>query len=356
MSDEILGALGELLESMPVHQPSGLWSEEAERTVLQRLTDEGWTKVGLAESLGGSGGGIRDAAAVVTACAASGHLLPLAELTLSSARLLELGAVELPERADCVLPIPGSGTSDSAGRVSARTTRVAWARWASHFLVLTETDSKGTEDGCTLHVIDATAAEVDIRAGVNLAGEPRDAVVMTDATPVVSVAIPRPLHQVVDQQRLAGALARSVQMAAGINGVLTMTARYTLERRQFGRQLRAFQAVQQELAALAAEAAAADGAVESALDAILDDGADLAVAPVATAKVRTGMAAGAAARSGHQLHGALGITLEYGLHRFTRSLWSWREEYGNETEWATRLTGEVIAHGAHDPWSWLTST
>jgi acyl-CoA dehydrogenase len=66
---------------------------------------------------------------------------------------------------------------------------------------------------------------------------------------------------------------------------------------------------------------------------------------VASAKVLAGQAARTATRSAHQAHGAIGVTREYPLHRFTRRLWSWRAEYGDETEWSDMLGRLVWEQG-----------
>jgi alkylation response protein AidB-like acyl-CoA dehydrogenase len=76
---------------------------------------------------------------------------------------------------------------------------------------------------------------------------------------------------------------------------------------------------------------------------------------VAAAKVRSGEAAGAGAAIAHQVHGAMGFTYEHSLHHRTRRLWAWREEFGNETFWASRL-GRMVTHlGAEELWPFLTA-
>jgi acyl-CoA dehydrogenase len=155
------------------------------------------------------------------------------------------------------------------------------------------------------------------------------------------------------QLQRAGALARAIQMAAAIERMLELAVGYCGQRSQFGRTLSQFQAVQQQLALLAAEALAARGAVQRALALVAPqpEPGDWAVEPVAVAKVRTGLAAGAATRIAHQLHGAIGITTEYPLHRFTTPAWSWRGEYGGDRHWSAALAAAYPA----DLWPALTS-
>ena len=78
-------------------------------------------------------------------------------------------------------------------------------------------------------------------------------------------------------------------------------------------------------------------------------------AAVAAAKLRAGEAAGAVAAIAHQVHGAMGFTLEYPLHRLTKRLWSWREEYGDETYWGIELGRTMARAGAEGLWPAITA-
>ena len=56
---------------------------------------------------------------------------------------------------------------------------------------------------------------------------------------------------------------------------------------------------------------------------------------VAAAKTLAGEAGIVAARTAHQVHGAIGVTMEYPLQRFTRRLWEWSLRDGSSAEWAS---------------------
>ncbi|MHB8499574.1 MAG: acyl-CoA dehydrogenase family protein [Candidatus Acidiferrales bacterium] len=131
-----------------------------------------------------------------------------------------------------------------------------------------------------------------------------------------------------DRER--GALMRSIQMCGAMARVRDLTILHAGERNQFGQPINRFQAVQQQLAELAAEAAAADAIVGGAL-------AHPSRSAVAAAKVVTGRAAGRVAAIAHQVHGAIGFTQEHRLHRFTTKLWLWRDEFGTDSDWAIEL-------------------
>src|SRR3546814_9024460 len=78
----------------------------------------------------------------------------------------------------------------------------------------------------------------------------------------------------------------------------------------------------------ATHAAAANSAAAGAAMAI-DGGTDPGFA-IGAAKLRANIAAGIGTDIAHQVHGAIGFTQEFALQRFTRRLWSWRSEYGED--------------------------
>ncbi|MCB1685295.1 MAG: acyl-CoA dehydrogenase, partial [Pseudomonadales bacterium] len=109
-------------------------------------------------------------------------------------------------------------------------------------------------------------------------------------------------------------------------------------------------------ALMAAEVAAAGRAARAAAMAADGDLADERfLLEVAAAKSRVGEAVGFVVETAHQIHGAMGYTHEHRLHHFTRRLWCWREEYGNERYWQALLGERVAARGADNLWSFLAS-
>jgi acyl-CoA dehydrogenase len=136
---------------------------------------------------------------------------------------------------------------------------------------------------------------------------------------------------------MAGAMERSLELAI----------QHANTRVQFGKQIGKFQAVQQMLAQLAGETAAAAAAVDLGADALAAGDGEL---EAAIAKSRAGEAAGFAAEISHQVIGAMGFTLEHPLHRYTRRLWSWRDEYGNEAYWNARIGEAALRAGMNGAW------
>ena len=172
--------------------------------------------------------------------------------------------------------------------------------------------------------------------------------------PIATAPLPGEVGR--DDLLLLSAAARAALIAGALDAVLDMSVGYAQEREAFGRPISKFQAVQHLLARLAGEAAAASVAAQAAgwaLDRAAPSIGD-ALLDVAAAKVRAGEAAGAGAAIAHQVHGAIGYTAEHELHRFTRRLWAWRDDYGTETFWAERLGHHVASAGADSFWGLLT--
>jgi acyl-CoA dehydrogenase len=184
----------------------------------------------------------------------------------------------------------------------------------------------------------------------NLAGEPRDHCSFDRIVDSKRVAL-MPQCYGAQSERLLGAALRATQIAGAARSVLDLSVGYAQERRQFGRPIGSFQAVQQMLATMATHTAAASVASNVAFEGVADD---LRSTPIAAAKVRAGEAAGVIASIAHQVHGAIGFTREHSLHTLTHRLWSWRDEFGTESEWAIVLGRELAAAGGGALWQQLT--
>jgi acyl-CoA dehydrogenase len=129
-------------------------------------------------------------------------------------------------------------------------------------------------------------------------------------------------------------------MLGALDAATELALRYAQDRKQFGKPISAFQTIQSYLAEMAAEVCACAAAYDLALaGAMAGSWGDTAFA-----KIRAGQAARVVTRLAHQIHGAIGMTHEYPLHVWTRRLWSWREEFGTEAQWA-RLAGRALISG-----------
>ncbi|PRC45222.1 acyl-CoA dehydrogenase, partial [Mycobacterium sp. ITM-2017-0098] len=145
---------------------------------------------------------------------------------------------------------------------------------------------------------------------------------------------------------------RSIQVCAALDRALELSIEHTTSREQFGRPLAKFQAVQHQIADIAAEAALARSATEAALSvAVTSDWRSPQLEfLVAAARSCAGHATSVVVRNAHQVHGAIGTTSEHRLHEFTRAALAWRSEFGSVRHWDARLTDMAVVSGANGLW------
>ena len=312
----------------------------------QALEEVGLTRAALPEDAGGPGMAFEDAMLALRRSAYHAAPVPLAE-TMLAGRLLAATGIEVPAGALTVAPVGRSDRlefvrSAAGAAVSGAVRRVPWGNLCTQAVVVGELDGKGV-----VGLVATAGAALGVEK--NLAGEPRARLEFA-AVPLVAFAA---LDDALSRLEAEGALYRSVQMAGALERTLEYALQYANERVQFGRPIGKFQAIQHMLAILAGQVAAASAAVDAAVEAscVLPDAFAISVA-----KSRVGEAAGKSAEIAHQVHGAMGYTREHNLHYSTRRLWSWRDEFGNETYWQSRLGHVVAAKGAAALWPMLTGT
>ena len=172
--------------------------------------------------------------------------------------------------------------------------------------------SPGEIDGITLFAVPKGAATVET---VNLVDSSKAARlsfedVALDADAVIGEIDGgwTPLSQALNAGR-AGAAAELVGVAAGASA---MTVDYLKQRKQFGKAIGEFQALQHRAAHLYGEIEIARAAAYKAA-ALLDSGDERAELFVSVAKAKAAEVAGLAAREGVQLHGGIGMTDEHDI-------------------------------------------
>lgn len=176
-----------------------------------------------------------------------------------------------------------------------------------------------------------------------LAGEPDDAA-SADATE--------------GRRQRAFALSRCIQAGGAMQAALDMSIRFVGDRKQFGQALARFQAIQHSLAITAELIAAAASATNFALACVIEEGidSDRASAAIDAAVVVVCDAIRSTHENCHQVHGAIGFTIEYGLHHHTLDMLRWRDDLeastGGPMRCAERLGAAVVAEGG----LWLAVT
>jgi len=153
-------------------------------------------------------------------------------------------------------------------------------------------------------------------------------------------------------RRLRGALMRAIQMTGAMDAAVDLTVQHAAERKQFGRPLAAFQAVQQLTADAAAEAALARAATDAALTQAVATrfAGDGLLFSVAVARSVCGHSGSTVVRNAHQVHGAIGTTREHILHRLTMPILAWTNDFGSVAEWDALI--EQAARNAGDAGLW----
>lgn len=329
-----------VVEAAPAKWPAALWNA---------LEENGLTHAWAGEAAGGAGASVADGFGIVRTAARFAVPVPLAETLLAAWFLAEAGHT-VPKGPVCIAVADSNAhvELDVNDRVSGRLERVTYARNCNHMLVV-------GQSGSSEFVGLVPLEQARIIEGQNLSGEACDEVELDG---VEALVVSRGGDASGDGVVLLAAALRSLQIAGALEHILQRTVDYALERKQFGRSLSKFQAVQHNLAQLAGETAAAVAASGAAASTVERFGLadERTLFAVASAKIRCGQAASEGAAIAHQVHGAMGFAAEYPLHLFTKRLWTWRDDYGSETEWAERLGRAVARTGADDFWATLTAT
>ena len=347
VDDPVGEAVSHLLELNGAPPVSGIVTDMDDRC-WSAMVEVGYPWIGVPESSGGEGGTIKDACSVVGRAARFGVRSPVAETGLLAGWLLSSAGMEV-DRKTATVGTSGVARLDRAGdevTVSLSLAGVAWADRVDELVVM-------VEDNGHLLVVRVPSDRLEISKGHNLAGESRCGVRAERVRLAADDVAPSPDGLDRRSIELRGALARTVAMAGAAQAVSEMTIAYAGERKQFGRTIDQFQAVQNHLVRMASYSALLEMAAALAVASYDSGGDDFAVA---AAKAVAGDAAGIVTSAAHQVHGAIGMTVEHPLHLYTGALWSWRQEFGSSRYWSEILGTRLIEAGAEQLWSRITAS
>ncbi len=349
----LLETMGRLFEDICTKQvvdasETGVFAADLWRAVAET----GVPLAALPESAGGADAEWADLFYVLRIAGRYSAPIPLAETMLAGWVAAGAGLDTVdgpmtvgPVRATDVLTLTRDG---NGWRLTGTASRLPYASDAERIILIA--DGPDSEMAVAL---DGTRGSA-VTKGRNIANEARDTLVF-DNLRLEDDAV-RPLGAGVSRAGLyqRGALARAAMMSGAMENAMDLACTYAQQRVQFGRPISKFQAVQQNLAVLASQAAAAVAAANMGIAALEKD-AERQEFLIAMAKTRVGEAATLACEIAHQAHGAIGFTKEYALQLSTRRLWSWREEFGSDPEWAARVGHYFCAKGADALWPTLTA-
>jgi acyl-CoA dehydrogenase len=305
------------------------------RSFPDALDEELWRgleETGLSRLSADDDAGPADVATVYGGLAMHAAAVPIAETDLLATWLATVADVTVPDTGPMTVAVADAELRD--GRIVGTAHDVPWPQST---VVL----AARSRDG--LH---ATVVEPDAVVGHNLAGEPRG----TFAFDVRADHVATLDASLFDELIRRGAWARCVQIVGALDRARDLTVSHTAERVQFGRPLSAFQAVQHALATMSGEIERARASTALAVAAAVDHGFDSAATDyaVTVAKVAVGRATSQVTTIAHQLHGAIGVTVEHPLWLATMRARSWVDEFGTTGHYARRLGRLALA--ADDPW------
>lgn len=273
--------------------------------------------VGIAEESGGAGGSFADLMALAELSGRHAADVPVVEATTAAWALASAG---LPIDSTAAHSIP-VGTTDlnvgADGSVSGTLEDVPWGATVDLIVAI-------MADGRTVLV---RSVDTHVRPGVDLAGQPRDTLLLDRVMPL-DIAAGASAGQV----RLRAVALRIAQMAGALQAVGELTRRYVGERVQFGKPIGAFQAVQAHVVQLEQMAV-----MTTALADRLSIEPELHAFDVLAAQLVSAENALVAARAAHQAHGAIGMTREYRLQGYTRRLHTWSGDFGEVLDVSERL-------------------
>src|ERR1700691_730806 len=133
-----------------------------------------------------------------------------------------------------------------------------------------------------------------------------------------------------------GRAAVAAEMVGASEEAFGRTVAYLKERKQFGKAIGEFQALQHRAAHLYCELEVTRAAVLKALQ-TLDDSYDRSGAIVSVAKARAGLSATLAVQEAVQMHGAIGMTDEFDIGLFMKRIRVCQELFGDSNFHADRL-------------------
>ena len=198
--------------------------------------------------------------------------------------------------------------------------------------------SVGEREGLTLFAIDPTAKGVAIERTVMVDAH-NAARIVFDNVAVDADSVLGEVDQggaLLDRVLNVGRGAVAAEMVGLSDAVFDRTVTYLKERKQFGRLIGEFQALQHRAAHLYTEIEVTRAAAMKALQ-LLDADAPNAAAAVAVAKAKAGTTATLAVQEGVQMHGGMGMTDQFDVGLFMKRARVCQELLGDSNYHADQL-------------------
>ena len=297
------------------------------------LSENGILSMLAPESAGGIGASLAEAMTIMRSAGEAAAPGPLLETLLANG-LLGLAGQELGQGPITLALLPDGLADETAPSLHV-------APWASHVdAILMVAPS---QDGSRIAMI--PTSQLRITHGTDAADEPSDLFGYEADVSTNWLSIDIPFAQILRQ----AAILRGGQMLGAMEWAFRRSVDYAMERKQFGKEIGKFQVVQQMLAELADHVLAATMLLEAAAE----EGSDMMTA---AARSRLADASDCTISVAHQVHGAIGFSLEYSLNHRTRRLMAWRDTYGSVPFWRRSVGLALVGHDRETLWHGLTGT
>jgi alkylation response protein AidB-like acyl-CoA dehydrogenase len=329
----------------------------------KEMADLGWMGLVIPEKYGGAGRGFFELAVLLQEIGMAAAPTPyFPTIVLGVLPLLDLGneaqkqaylpkvaageliftlALNMPDHLGDTNSVKVTAIADKDGFVlEGINLFVPYANVADYMLVAARTNGTGA-NGITLFIVDAKSSDTQRNVMKSIANDKLCEVVFAQ------VNVPKenilgqvdqgwkPLQKIVER----AAIAKCCEMLGGIQRVLDMTVQYVKERVQYGHPIGTFQAIQHYCANMAIDV---DGSRLSIYHAawMLAEGIPC-TKEIAIAKAWTNEAYRRTATLAHQIHGALGFTLDHDLHYYLRRAIAAETAFGNTDYHQSMLTREL---------------
>jgi alkylation response protein AidB-like acyl-CoA dehydrogenase len=322
--DELRDMVRKLVtKRLPLHEMRHADPAAARHVGWAELAELGLLGIAVPEHYGGGGAGLYEQAVVCEELARGLAALPyLATACLAAEALLASG-----DDAACAELLPGLVAGERTATLANGIGRAE--RQGPDWVISGEFPH--VPDGADAHVV-LVAADTDggttLYAVTGSDGVARERLSTLDHTrgianlrlsgaPARQIGAMGAAEAVLGRVRLRATALLAAEQAVLAEHCVTLTKQYLLDRRQFGRQIGAFQALKHRLADATVRAELCAGSAWYAIRQLADDAADAEFA-VSVAAAGSGEAAVQNAAEMIQLHGGIGYTWEHVAHLYLR--------------------------------------
>ena len=247
---------------------------------------------------------------------------------------IDEGAKHRPETIACKAERSGNGF-----RLSGRKDFVVYGASSEMIVVAARTSGSDSDaDGITLFAVPQDASGMS-HDSVRLVDSSMASHVTFDGVELDGDAVIGEVdggREVLNAMLMAGRVGAAAEGVGVAQGAMDMTVDYLKQRKQFGKLIGEFQALQHRAAHLYSEVEIARAVAIKAAQ-LLDGGSEKADLMASVAKAKVAKAAGLAVREGVQMHGGIGMTDEYDIGLYMKRDRALQEFLGDQYYHAGRV-------------------